>query len=362
MADTGISTSHALKVKQYDDKAFREYSDKLVLKPYMGTETEAVIQVKENLSKGPGDTDTFGLVGALQGEGVEDDATLEGNEEEMNLYDDTVTLKFYKNAVRSAGQLSERRTAFDLKDEARGALTTWAAQKTENLLFSNLASINGTVYASATESAKDSFLASNADRFLFGATVANNSSNDHSASLLNVDGTNDSMRLDIVSLAKRMAQLCSPQIRPIKLENGEEWYVMFMHPYAARDLKASSGWQQAQREAQARSSMNPIFTGALGAYDGVVLVESKKCLLLDDVGNGGTTDVAANFLCGAQALVVEYGSMPMRPGSKMILQEEKFDYGTKWGVAAMFAMAHKKAVFNSKQHGVVTVYTSAVAD
>lgn len=359
--ESGIDSSNELRVRQYDDKTFVEYTDKLVLAPYMGTDTEAVIQVKENLMKSKGDQDTFALRVALSGEGLEGDSVLEGNEEEMEFHDYSVTLNQYKNAVKSKGQLSERRTAFDLKDEARPALADWAAQKTENLFFRDLATINGVAYGTATEVQKDAWTASNADRVLFGNAKSNNSSNDHSASLLNIDSTNDILGTNVLTLARRMAQLASPKIRPIRLENGEEVYVMFAHPYAVRDLKATDAWKQAQQYAMPRGSDNPIFSGAVGKYDGVIVVETPKCLVIPGVG-AGTIDVCANFLCGAQAAVVEYGGFLRRPGSKMLVEEELFDYKSQWGVALFMMMGHGKTIFNSKQHGVITVYTAAVAD
>lgn len=359
MADSGLSASHALRVRQYDDKAFVEMNEKLVLKPYMGTSPEAIIQVKENLMKSKGDQDTFALRLALSGEGVEGDSALEGNEEELEFADFSVTLNMFKNAVRSKGQLAEKRSAFDLKDEAKDALTTWGAEKIERLLFGAFADINGVRYGAASEGQKDAWVAANSDRVLFGAATANYSTGDHSASLLNVDSASDKMSLDIISLAKVIAKEAQPRIRPIKIENGEEWFVMFLDQLCAKDLKTSSGWQQAQRDAQNRGDSNPIFTGALGVVDGVILKESPLALRLAGVGAAGI-QVAQNYLCGAQAAVLEYGGMPMRPGSKMVMTEELFDYKTKWGVAAMMMLGYGKAVFNSKQHGMVTVYASAV--
>jgi len=361
MAGSGLASGSALAVRQYDDKAFREYADKLLLQQYMGTSMESVIQVKENLKKFPGDTDYFALRMNLDSEGIEDDNDLEGNEEEMVFHSYNVTGKIYKNAVKSTGQLSERRSAFDLKDEAMDALTTWGAQKVENLMFQDLARIDGVLYASATEAQRDAWAVAQGDhRVVYGNDVANHTG-DNSVDVAKVDATNDTCTTTGISLVKRLAQLADPQVRPLKIEGGEEYYVMFIHPLCARDLKNSSAWQQAQREAMPRSSDNPIFTGMLGMWDGVIVKESKKVPLLSAVG-ASSINVAQNFLCGAQALVIEHMSLPMRPGSKIVLQEELFDYSSRWGVAAMMGMAHGKTQFNSIDHGVATYFAAAVAD
>lgn len=361
MADTSISTSNAITAEQFNDYAFREYVNKLVLKPYMGTSSESVIQVSEVFNKYKGDAVTFNLAAALSGAGVTGSSTMEGNEEAMNFYGQRIVLDEFRNAVKDDGSLSRQRTPFELQEEFRPALTTWMAQKVESKCFEQLASINGAVYGGASEASKDSYLAANADRFLFGAAVANNSGNDHSASLLNVDSTNDVLNTTQISLAKRLAQLASPKIRPIKIDNGEEYFVMFVHPLAARDLKNTSAWQTAQQQAQLRGGENPIFTGMIGMWDGVIIKESNYCLLISGVG-ASTINVAANFLCGAQALLYGQGSYPEAGNARVVMTEKKFDYDVQQGMQIKSLWAHAKAIFNSKQHGVVTVYSAAVAD
>jgi N4-gp56 family major capsid protein len=361
MGDTSISTSHAITAEQFNDMAFRQYVDKLVLKPYMGMSTESVVQVKEDLAKQKGDALTFNLAYSLSGAGVTSGSTMEGSEEAMTFYGHRIVLEEYRNAVRDAGTMSRQRTPFELNAEFGPALTTWLAQKSETALFASLASINNVAYASASESDKDAWLVANADRMLFGAAVVNAVSGDHSTSLLTVDSTTDILNCAQISLAKRLAQLASPKIRPIKIENGEEYYVMFVHPLCARDLKNSSDWLANQRGAAPRSNDNPVFTGMIGIHDGVIIKESPKVSLLSAVG-GSSINVAVNSLCGAQALLYAQGGYPENGNSRVVLTEKKFDYDTQVGMQIKSMWANAKAVFNSKQHGVVTVYSAAVAD
>lgn len=358
MADTSIGTGHDVTAEQFNEVVFREYLKRLRLAPYMSTDTEAVIHVNEVLEKKPGDAITFNLAEALDGAGVTGASTLEGNEEAMVFYGQRVTVDMVRNGVRIDGKISEQRSPFALRAQMRPALTNWMAQKLEDDAFLAMHSISGTNYASATEGAKDSWASANSDRVLFGA-VTSNASGDHSVDLAKVDSTNDILTPEQVSLAKRLAQLADPKIRPIRMIGGEEVYVMFVHPYCARDLKNDSDWQAAQRDARARGDMNPMFTGALGMYDGVILVETDRCPLLSGVG-ASSIDVAANFLCGAQALL--YASASVDGRQKMMMFEERFDYGNKTGVAIESIYGIAKAVFNSKDHGIVTVYSAAVGD
>lgn len=372
MADISIATGDAITVEQFMADVFREYRDKLVTRPYMGLSSEFPIQLRQNLSKRAGDALTFNLAGALSGAGVTGSSDLEGNEEAQNYYAQRVEADQARNAVRIPW-MSEQRTEFSLMAEARPALTTWLAQKIEDDIFEQLSTVNGVVYGSATEAQKDQWSDDNEDRILYGNATSNldgaggsgASGNDNSDSVTTVDTTNDILDTDQISLAKRLAELASPKIRPIRIENGEEYYVMFAHPYSVRDLKSSTAWQQAQREAMPRGATNPIFTGAAGIWDGVIIKETPKVLILANAGASGTTDVAMNSLMGAQGIL--FAQAGTRKGFLVDMVEEEFDYNDKIGVAIRSVYGIEKAVFqtndtNPAQHGVVTVFSSGAAD
>lgn len=371
MADTNILTGDAITAEQFNDSAFREYRDKLVTRPYMGLTPEYPIQVNQMLSKLKGDAITFNLAGALSGAGVTGTSTLEGNEEAQQYYGHRVTIDQYRNAVRIP-HMSNVRAPFALMSEAKPGLTTWLAQITEDKIFQALSTVNGVVYGSATETQKDQWSDDNEDRILYGAALSNtdgagglgSGGNDNSDSLANVDGTNDILNVEQISLAKRLAQLCNPKIRPIRIQNGEEYFVLFAHPYCVRDLKNTDAWKQAQRDAMPRGTDNPIFTGMAGIWDGVIIKETPKVLLLSGVG-ASNINVAMNSLCGAQAVLFAQGATPDGYVTDMV--EEQFDYGDKNGVAIRTVYGIEKARFqtnatNACQHGVVTVFSAAVAD
>lgn len=363
MADVTIATTDTITVEQFMDSVFREYSDKLVTRPYMGMSSEFPIQVNQDLNKKKGDAITFNLAGALSGAGVTGASTLETNEEAQSFYAQRVVVDQLRNAVR-VPWMSEQRVAFSAMGEAKPALTTWLAQKIEDTIFAKLSDINGVAYASASAAQRNTWMADNVDRVLYGAAVANAVSGVHATALGLIDATNDTLDVEQISLAKRLAMMANPKIRPIRIENGNEYFVLFAHPYCVRDLKNSSAWQQAQREAMPRGTDNPIFTGMAGIWDGVIVKETPKVLLLDGVGDS-SSDVAMNSLCGAQSILFAQAATPK--GFVVDLVEEEFDYGDKQGVAIRTVYGISKAVFqtnstNPCQHGVVSVFSSAVAD
>ncbi len=363
MADVTIATGDAVTAEQFMDSVFKEYRDKLVTRPYMGLTSEFPIQVNQELAKVKGDAITFNLAGALSGAGVTGASTLEGSEEAQSYYAHRVVVDQKRNAVRIPW-MSEQRAPFALMQEAKPALTTWLAQAVEDEIFRALSTINGVTYGSASEGQKDAWAADNVDRILYGAAVSNDQSGDNSASLSQIDGTNDIFSVEQISLAKRRAMLCNPKIRPIRIQNGEEFFVMFAHPYCVRDLKNSTAWQAAQRDAMPRGTDNPIFTGMAGIWDGVIIKETPKVLLLSGVG-ASSINVAMNSLLGAQALLFAQAGTPK--GFVTDLVEEEFDYGDKTGVAIRSVYGIEKARFqtnatNACQHGVVSVFSAAVAD
>jgi N4-gp56 family major capsid protein len=284
---------------------------------------------------------------------------MEGQEEAMSFYGQRVLIDEVKNATLDSGSMTRRRLPWSLKLEMTHALTTWMAQKVEDDCFNALAAFSGTAFTTTNETTKDTWLLANTDRVLFGNATSNMTTNDHSASLGTIDTSNDVCNAAQITLAKRLAQLASPKLRPIKIENGEEYYVAFIHPYCARDLKADSAWQNAQLYSAARGSSNPIFTGMLGIYDGVIIKETPKILIATGAG-AATSDVAANFLCGAQALV--FGQGGYDNGERVVMTDKLFDYDSKQGVQIKNTYGVSAAEFNSKVHGTVRFYSSAMAD
>ena len=360
MTETTAATG--LTVQQWDDKFFVEHVQQNRFASEMGTDENSIIQVKEDLKKKKGDSVTYALVNRLTGAGVTNGATLEGNEEELDSRSFKLTIGERANGVRSSAW-DNQISAIDLRKAAKTSLKTWAMENTRDRIIEALGSINGVAYGSATETQKDAWLVDNADRVLFGAAKSNNSSNDHSASLLNVDATNDKFTTSAASLMKRMARTASPKIRPVMSESsGRFYYTCYVPSLVFRDLKADSTIQQAQRDVSLRMQNEKLFKGGDLEWDGIIFKEIEDIAVLSGVGAAGA-DVAPVYLCGAQAL--GYGI-----AKRWHSEEELFDYGRKKGVAIIEMGGIEKMIFGSgssdtadtKDHGVVTGYFAAVAD
>jgi N4-gp56 family major capsid protein len=359
MATTTASTG--LTPKQWDSDFFKAYIRDNRFKRYMGTDENSIIQLKEDMTKKKGDKITLALVNELTGAGVTGNGTLEGNEEGLDSRSHYITVAPLRHAV-AITDWDEQKSAIDLRDAGKVMLKMWAMTKMRDAIIAALASINGVAYATATSTQRNTWLVDNADRVLFGAAKVNAVSGVHATALATVDSTTDVLSPAIVSLAKRIAQTASPKIRPIRLNEDEEWYVMFCPSRAFRDLANHSTMTQANRDALARGKDNPLFTGGSLLWDGVIIREIPDIATLSGVGNG-SIDVDPCYLVGAQALGVAWAQR-----TKSTTNTRDYDFLHGVGVSEIRGV--EKLLFGSgsgdtddlKDHGVVTVFVSGVAD
>ena len=362
MANSAAATG--LTVQQWDEKFFEDSINANQFNGYMGTDENSLIQLKEKLMKAPGDSVTFGLVNKLSGSAVTGSSTLEGNEEALISRSHKLTIDQYRNAVLIP-VLENQFSAIDLRKAGRSALMTWETELVRDQIITALASINGVAYGTASEAQKDAWLVDNADRVLFGAAKSNNSGNDHSAALAEIDNTADKLTPAALSLMKRMAKSSSPKVGALKNRtktSKSDAYVLFVGSLNLRNLTENATFVQANREARSRGKGNPLFDGADYVWDGIAIVEIEDIPVTGAVGAAGI-QVAPVYLCGAQAIGM---AIAKRPQS----MEEDFDYGDKQGLAIRQWHEIDKLRFGTggsdtadlKQHGMVTGYFAALAD
>lgn len=360
MADMNLTAARSgLTPVQFDSDLFVSYIRTNKFSRYFGTTENSMIQLKETLTKQPGDTINFSLLHRLTGAG-QTSGILEGNEENLDLRSMKVTVAPIRHGV-AVNSWDAKRSVVDIRAASRVALKNWLAEKLRNDIIGALGSINGVAYATATATQRSAWLVANSDRVLFGNAKANNTSN-HLTSLQNIDPVNDTLTYGVVSLMKRMAKLASPSIRPIVVEeDGTETYVMFVPSLPFRDLKASLATLYSQ--ADVRGPKNALWADGDLHYDGVIIREVPEIPVLSGAGNAGI-DVAPVYLCGAQAIGIAFAQ-------KSTTSVNVRDYGWASGCAVSEIRGVAKLTFGTdgtvdtttlKDHGLVTGYMAAVAD
>jgi N4-gp56 family major capsid protein len=349
-----------LTPQQWDSKFFMEYVRESRFKRYMGTDENSIIHTKEDLATKPGNKVTFARVNKLTGSGVTGNTTLEGSEEELDSRSMAVTVNPLRHAV-AVTNWDEQKSSIELRDTAKMALKLWSMEKMKNDVVAALGSINGVAYGTASAAQRNAWVVDNVDRVQFGKLKSNYSAT-HATALANIDNTDDKLTPDAVSLMKRLAMTASPSIRPIRLNEDEEWFVLFANSRSFRDFSLNSTVTQANRDARTRGMDNPLFTGGSLVWDGVIVREIPEIGILTGVG-AGAIDVGPVYLCGAQAIGVAYAQR-----TKTTTQVA--DYGFRNGVGVQEIRGIEKLTFGSgagdtddlKDHGIVTGYFAAVAD
>jgi N4-gp56 family major capsid protein len=353
MATTSYGVGNALAVKLWSKKLAVEALKDCYLGKFTGSGTGSLIQVKTETSKGAGDQITFGLRMQLSGAGIQGDNTLEGSEEALTTYSDAVLINQLRHAVRSGGRMSEQRVPFSVREEAYAGLKDWWMDRYDQWFFNSVC--GNTAITDTRYSGNNATVVPTSTRWIW-------SSVDHTTDAT-IDNT-DLFDLTAIDRAVQVAKVASPMIRPLRI-NGGEWYVMFLHPYQVYSMRTSTAtaqWADIQKAAMNGGNVkdNPIFTGALGVYNGVILHESTRVPL--GLTSGTTTPITTvrrAVLCGAQAATMAFGQGGSE--SKFSWDEELFDYSNQLGVAAGTIAGLKKTQFNSVDFGSVVVSSYAAA-
>jgi N4-gp56 family major capsid protein len=313
----------------------------------MGAGANSVIQELSDLTKTRGDRIHVHLQMKLDGSGVTGDNTLKGNEEQLVLYQDTITIDQLRNGVAYPGRLEAKKAAYDIMSMGRDALVVWLAETMDQILINHVCGLTTETFPAAA-------LAPSANRKLYaGTATADGNLTDTAA---------DRMTVEEISRARYTAETANPLIRPIMV-GGEPHYVMLMHPNQAFDLFYTDGtgsiatmFRDNIKDAKSRGDDNPAFknilSGAFGMWDGVILHSNRNVPIITT--GGGSANVAYAPLMGAQAAAIAFGEAPT-------WGEEEDDFGNKKSVGYGQIFGVKKMRFNSEDFGVLVVATNASA-
>jgi hypothetical protein len=379
MADTTLAT--ASQVQVWDSKYLSEYVRASRFKPYMGkaegdgSNPLMPIMVKTELQKA-GKTVNIPLLTRLQGDGVQGNERLSGSEEAISNYNFAITVNYNRNAI-SIPEADEHWTEMDLRGAAKMLLRTWSSEVLRDDLIIGLADIYGRSYVkgrnastlgtrytpttfmaalNADQTNMDAWVLANRDRILYGPDLAHmEADSDHSDSVVKLTVSTDKASAVTLRLAKGLAKTADPHIRPIRVndDDGREFYVWFVGTADFGNLKQDADIKAANIDARTRGIDNhPIFQDGDLIYDGVIIREVPE---IPNFGNVGASSAAVtmSFFCGAQAASVVWG---MKPQSRVLKED---DYGHFYGTGITECRGTAKNFFNSKQHGLVTVFSTA---
>ena len=319
-----VNIPAALVPKVWAKKVWHEGVKDSYFDKFTAMDGSNVVHQNKDLTNVKGDSVVFGLMMNLNGPGVEGNQKLSGAEDTLNIYDFTVQTKLIRNAV-SRFEADDQKSQFDMLKEIKVALKQWLSDWLDNKLISELSTV--------ASSSKEAVYAS-------------------AAGTLSSITANDKLTTTLISRAKRKAMMHAPKVQPIKVD-GMDKYIMLVSPWSAKDLKDDAKWLAAKQNANVRGSKNPIFTGALGEYDGVILYEYER---VATIPNGASSaNVCYNLLLGKQAACFAVA----RPAKHI---EQTDDYGNIAGNGIAFYGEVKRTKFNNKDYGSIQVLTGGVVE
>lgn len=353
---TEILSGNAITPEVWIAELNEEYLRQSFWMRWAGEGDNAVIQLREDLTKASGDAINTQIRSQLIGGVVTGRTKSAGNEGRLEYYNFRQTVDDDKVSVKGENMpMTQQRAAFSILQSMRAGLTDKRKLRTDDRI---------------TTALSDTATGRVQGRYMYGA-VDSNWNATHATALQALDGTDDKLKLAHIDVCKRKAQLingnATAKIRPYKVMIGEkegvqEWYIYAGHTLAIRDLTNDDpAWKNPMLLIPpVGNPNNPIFTGAWfkGGYNGVLIYEWEGLFL-----GSSTIQYAHNLLLGAQAAIfawAQYGR----------IEEEVTNYKKDLGLEHHEINGVAKVVYDrntvsgasNEDNGVIHHFTAAVAD
>lgn len=333
-----------------------------------GKDSRLPIQRIDDLERGAGDEVTVDLLMPMSMEPIIGDETLDGKEQPLKYFTDRLRIDQVRGGADLGSRMTKKRTIRNIRQDAKRAATDWWKRLMDELLFIYLSGARGTgggFLWSATNPffSINTLTAPDAMHQMYGGAATSK------LSLANTD----TMALRVIDKAVAKAETMGGDgsdelsMVPISIEGGEH-YVCLMHTFQADKLRqevGTGGWVDIQKAAAAAEGQkNPIFTGALGMYNDVILHKHRNVIRFSDYGAGTNLPAARSLFLGAQAALLAYGDN--ESGSRYKWTEELKDHENSVAIGTHAIMGVKKSTYKSKDSsvtrdfGVIAIDTYAV--
>lgn len=359
MSTTTFTSASPHAIKLWSRKTFTDSVKATLFGKLTGKSDRSVVQVKDELGK-EGDRVRFGLRTLPTGLGVEEDETLEGNEEGLDFRYFDLNLGEKRQAFKVDLNLSAQRSMFDVRQEAKDACEEWLEEYIDTTFFEYLTGATSVAartfgkYQRTAYLGGNSLLAPSSDRIVFGGTGVTTR-----AGLV----ATDVMTLSVLDKLAERAKLASPTIRKASF-GGKLCWVVIMHPYQVNDLRSTTTslqWGDIVKASMTGGGDNLFEGEMLGMYRDMLLIESTRIPTFSDGGAGSNISGARALFLGAQAAVVAHGKDTDQWG-KMKAVERTFDYGKRYGIGITMIWGMAKTRFNSQSDfGCFVIETAAQA-
>lgn len=311
-----------------------------------GENVMAPIQVMLDLAKDAGDTISYDLSLQLKNKPVYGDERLAGKMAQLKFATDQVHIDQIRCGVSAGGRMSRKRVLHDLRMVARARMAEWWGRWDDEETSMYLAGARGindgfVEDIGYTGYAGNAFTAPDTDHQMYGGSATSKGSLT----------TADVMSLTVIEKAVTKAKTMGgrgqniPQIRPLRF-NGEDRFVLLMSEFDSYNLRTNTStgqWLDIQKAAAgAQGDAGPLFKGALGMYNGVILHAHDVVIRFNDYGAGSVAASRSLFM-GRQAAVRAHGNAGN--GLRYDWHEEQVDHGNEIEISTSTIRGSKKNAF-----------------
>lgn len=294
------------------------------------------------------------LVADLVGDGVVGDNEREGMEEDMQSYEQIITIDLISHGVKNKGKMADQKTVIKFREHAKDKLSYWLANRLDQLAFLTMSGISYAYNTNGSTRASNAFAnlafalnvsAPTTKRSLMwnGTSLATS----NTASIANTYLPSYKMITQLVAYAK------DHYIKPL-MSGGKEYYILLVKPGTLAALKNDADYKNAVINAAPSGKNNPFFTGATVTLDGVVIHEHNMVYSTTGAASGskwgaaGAVDGTRSLFCGAQALgMADLGNPEW--------DEKTFQYNSQVGINVDKMFGFLKPKFHS-------IYDKSVED
>lgn len=334
---------------------------------FLGEGPTALVQHITELKKSEkGARAVITLLADLTGDGVAGDRTLEGNEEQMQTFDQVIRIDQLRHANRHEGKMADQKSVVEFRNNSKNVLAYWLSDRIDQMAFLTLAGIS---YSKRPDGSTR--IGSDLPYLEFAADVSAPSNGrryrwDNTAKSLVAQGASNAVTAtDTVAWEMFVALKAEAKNKYVRgvMENGEETYHAFLTPTAMANLKLDPTYLLNLRHSQ-RPENGSLFTGSVVKIDGIYLHEfrhvpnTSKAISGSKYGALGTVEGAQILFCGAQSLgMADIGNPEWN--------EKGFDYDNSQGISYGKIMGFLKPKFGSiyennavEDFGVISVYVA----
>lgn len=308
MAQTDFASMNGETLRLWRMETEKAARDASLVMQYVGASPQSCFQLIK--PKGtPFEVIRMHLVADIVGDGVINDNQRRGNEAKLDVFHDEIRWDIIAMPIINTGKFSDATSVVNFREQVKDNSSYWLANRIDQLAILTLSGIS---YAFNNDGSTRTDTAFSGLRFapdvrapsslrhiraLAGGTITTG----NTAAVTAADILSYNTILNVRRYANRH------YIKPM-IMNGKEYFMMFISPEAAVQLKQDANYQRAITTALPRDMDNPFFRGNIVTTDGIIFVEHRLVYTTlgaasgSKWGAGGTVDGSRALLLGAQSL------------------------------------------------------------